>query len=91
MIPLESPVAVETLGVIGPDSLAFLHDLVSRIRKAIKEPLALQNLSLSNAGMPLPSAAQLSGTPARSPRAFDLLVINTIIYCVDYYYYFNCR
>ena len=36
---------------------------------------------LSNVGMPLPSAAQLSGTPARSPRAFDLRVINTIILC----------
>ena len=29
------------------------------------------------------SAAQPSGTPARSPRAFDLRVINT-----DYYYYY---
>ena len=38
------PVAVETLGVIGPDSLAFLHDLASRIRKATMEPLALQYL-----------------------------------------------
>ena len=35
----------------------------------------------SNEGMPLLSAAQLSGTPARSPRASDLLVINTIILC----------
>ena len=38
------PVAVETLGVIGPDSLVFLHDLASRIRKATKEPLVLQYL-----------------------------------------------
>ena len=30
--------------VIGPDSLAFLHDLASRIRKATMEPLALQYL-----------------------------------------------
>ena len=38
------PVAVETLGVIGPDSLAFLHDLASRIRKTTMELLALQYL-----------------------------------------------
>ena len=38
------PVAVETLGVIGPDSLAFLHDLASRIQKVTMEPLALQYL-----------------------------------------------
>ena len=44
MISLESPVAIETLGVIGPNSLEFLYDLASRIQKATKEPLALQNL-----------------------------------------------
>ena len=33
-----------TLGVIGPDSLAFLHDLASRIQKVTMEPLALQYL-----------------------------------------------
>ena len=37
-------VYVETLGVIGPDSLAFLHDLASRIWKDTMEPLALQYL-----------------------------------------------
>ena len=38
------PVAVETLGVLGPDSHAFLQDLAGRVRRATMEPLAYQYL-----------------------------------------------
>ena len=46
-----APVAVETLGVISPDSHAFLRDLAGRVRGATMEPLAhrymLQCLSVT--------------------------------------------
>ena len=35
-----APVAVETLGVIGPDSHTFLRDLAGRVRGATRESLA---------------------------------------------------
>ena len=45
------PVAVETLGVIGPASHAFLRNLAGRVRRATKEPLVhqyiLQHLSVA--------------------------------------------
>ena len=69
------PVAVETLGVIGPDSLAFLHDLASRIRMATMEPLALQYLlQRLSVSIQRGNAIAIRGT-ARSSRAFDLIVI----------------
>ena len=46
-----APVAVETLGVIGPDSCTFLRDLAGRVRGATREPMAhwymLQQLSVT--------------------------------------------
>ena len=45
------PVAVETLGVVGPESHAFLRDLAGRVQRATREPLAhqyiLQHLSVT--------------------------------------------
>ena len=72
-----APVAVETLGVIGPDSHTFLRDLGGRVRGATREPLAhwymLQHLSVTvQWGNALAIGAQPSKSPAMSSLVFDL-------------------
>ena len=38
-----APVAVETMGSFGEDTIAFLHQVVSRIQAISKDPIVLQS------------------------------------------------
>ena len=62
------PVAVETLGVIGPESHAFLRDLAGRVQRATREPLAhqyiLQHLSVT---VQRGNAIAIRGTSTQEP------------------------
>ena len=64
------PVAVETLGVIGPDSQVFLQDLAGRIQKATMEPLAHQHLlQRISVVIQLGNATAIQGTAEMDPAA----------------------
>ena len=60
------PVAVETLGVIGPESHAFLRDLAGRVRRATREPLAHQYIHLS-VSVQCGNAIAIRGTSKQEP------------------------
>ena len=62
------PVAVETLGVISPESLAFLRNLAGRVRRSTREPLVhqyiLQHLSVT---VQCQNAIAIRGTSKQEP------------------------